>query len=356
MANAITQKVRVLVVDDSAYIRKVVSEMLNNSPQIEVVGTARNGADALDKTAELKPDVVTLDIIMPEMDGVEYIKTQMARRAVPVVVVSIASMEGNRAMEAMEAGALDFVQKPTALAVEAVYEIADDLVTKVVTAAGVPLDKLPVARSETPPSKSTVKVDLDIGPIDAIVLGISTGGPQALRQIIPSLPGDFPLPIAIMLHMPKGYTGPFAKRLNEISALNVIEARDGDEMAPGRVLLAPAGQHLSLMPGTNPGQVIAALSQSPTEHPHRPAADVLFQSAADIYGQKLLGVVMTGLGNDAKTGAAWIKAKGGYIITEAEESCVVYGMPRSIVEAGLSDHSLHLDQMDAALIEAAKIR
>ena len=353
MHHAQNQKIRVLVVDDSAYIRKVVSAMLNSSSQIEVVGTARNGIDALEKTAVLKPDVVTLDLIMPEMDGVGYLKQQMAKQPLPVVVVSIASMEGRLAMDAMEAGALDFVQKPTALAVDAVHEITNDLVSKVIAAAGVPLGKLPDANPFSPSPVHQESLTLQIGPVDAVVLGISTGGPQALRQIIPRLPGDFSLPIAIVLHMPEGYTGPFANRLNDISALTVVEARDGDVMLPGQVLLAPAGQHLFLKRDPQQGQVIAALSSHPQDLLHRPSVDVLFQSAAEVYEEKLLGVVMTGLGNDAKTGAAWIKAKGGTIITESEESCVVYGMPRSIVEAGLSDYSLHRDQMVNALLAAA---
>ena len=348
-------KIRVLVVDDSAYIRKVISEMLNKHPQIEVVGTARDGKDALEKTAQLNPDVVSLDIIMPEMDGVEYLQAQMPRKPLPVVIVSIASMEGQRSIEAMEAGALDFVQKPTALAVESVYEIQNDLVSKIITAANIPLGKLPALASTIEPLSSPPKVGLKIGAVDAVVLAISTGGPQALRQIIPSLPGDFPLPMAIVLHMPEGYTGPFAKRLDDLSQLSVIEARDGEEMAPGRVLLAPAGMHLALIKGKQQGQVIAALRKQPADHPHRPAADILFQSASEIYGERLLGVVMTGLGDDAKTGSAWIKAKGGYILAEAEESCVVYGMPRSVVEAGLVDQQFPLDQIAAALIEAGSI-
>lgn len=353
MHQANNQKIRVLVVDDSAYIRKVVSAMLNSNTQIEVVGTARNGIDALEKTAVLKPDVVALDLIMPEMDGVGYLKQQMAKRPLPVIVVSIASMEGRRAMDAMEAGALDFVQKPTALAVDAVHEIANELIAKVIAAAGVPLNKLANADPPSFPLVHKEPLALQIGPVNAVVLGISTGGPQALRQIIPRLPRDFSLPIAIVLHMPEGYTGPFANRLNDISALTVVEARDGDVMLPGQVLLAPAGQHLSLKSDSRQGHVIASLSKHPQDSLHRPSVDMLFQSAAEVYEEKLLGVVMTGLGNDAKTGAAWIKAKGGYIITESEESCVVYGMPRSIVEAGLSDHTLHLDQMVNVLLEAA---
>jgi len=339
--------VRVLVVDDSAYIRKVVSEMLMRDPQIQVVGTARNGRDALEKVAILQPDVVTLDLIMPEMDGIGFLKEQMKRRVLPVIVVSIASENGELVLQAMESGAVDFVQKPTALASERVYEIQEDLIARVKTAANIQPERIPTALA-IPAAPFPAPVPR-AGQVDAVVLGISTGGPQALAQLIPALPADLPVPMAVVLHMPVGYTALFAARLNEISRLEVIEAAEGDEMRPGRVLLAPAGQHLSLR-RTLDGRVVTALSLRPLDTLHRPSVDVLFKSAADVYGRRLLGIVMTGMGNDGASGAAWIKAQGGTIIAEAQESCVVYGMPRAVIEAGLADFIVPLQGMAEAIL------
>ncbi|HVK08897.1 MAG TPA: CheB methylesterase domain-containing protein, partial [Gemmataceae bacterium] len=183
-----------------------------------------------------------------------------------------------------------------------------------------------------------------------IVIGVSTGGPQALKQLIPRLPADLPVPVVMVLHMPVGYTELFARSLGEASRLPVAEARDGDPVRPGRALLAPAGYHLSFTRGPD-RDVKTRLSLKPLDLPHRPAADVLFQSAADVYGDRALAVVLTGMGNDGTKGAAWIKAQGGRVFTEAEETCVVYGMPRAVVEAGLSDREAPLNRMAEAILE-----
>lgn len=341
--------VRVLVVDDSAYIRKVVSEMLRSDERIQVVGTAVNGRDALEKVSSLQPDVVTLDMIMPELDGVGFLREQMKRRPLPVVVVSIASEHGEMVVQAMEAGALEFVQKPTALATEKILSIQQDLIQKVLAVANVSTDKLPVLIETRRP---VVPETITAAPnVDAVVLGISTGGPQALSALLPQLPGNFPVPIALVLHMPLGYTELFAARLNEISALEVLEARDGLEMRPGRALVARAGLHLKLQRQPD-GRVTALLDPRPTGVLHCPSVDVLFQSAAEVYGERLLGVVMTGMGNDGMLGSGWIKARGGRIIAEAEESCVVFGMPRAVIEAGLADQIVPLHRIAHAIREA----
>jgi two-component system chemotaxis response regulator CheB len=179
---------------------------------------------------------------------------------------------------------------------------------------------------------------------------VSTGGPQGLKSVIARLPADFPIPVAVVLHMPIGYTEAYAKRLDELSALRVIEAHDGDEFRPGVVFVAAAGRHLKLHREAD-GRVIARLDVRPLDTPHRPSVDVLFQSAADVYGDRVLGVVMSGMGSDGRDGAAWIKSRGGTVLTEAEETCVVYGMPRAIVEAGLSDEEVPLDRLTSAIIE-----
>jgi two-component system chemotaxis response regulator CheB len=330
-------------------VRKVVKQMLSRSPFIEVIGAAHDGEEALEMVEELKPDVVTLDLIMPHMDGVEFLRRQMAINPVPVIVVSIASESGEMALAALDAGAVDFVQKPTALATEKIFEISEELIEKVKSAAQVPLKSL-LAPQLTNSKAITVATKPQSGTLDIIVIGISTGGPQALAFLIPQLPAEMPVPIAMVLHMPVGYTEMYARRLNEQSNIEVIEAYEGAIVKPGVVLLAAAGRHLSFR-RQGDGTVVAHLDARPIDTLHRPAVDVLFQSAAEVYSDRVLGIVMTGMGSDGKQGAAWIKSHGGKIITEAEETCVVYGMPRSVVEAGLSDRSVPLTHMAQAILE-----
>jgi len=342
----VNEIVRVLIVDDSAYVRQAVRQMLARSPFIEVVGAARDGEEALEMVEELRPDVVTLDLNMPRCDGICFLRKQIARRPIPVIVLSSANENGELVMQALDAGAVAVVQKPTALATEKVFGIADDLVTtvKAVAAARVPSAGSLSRASATIPTPRATKTDI-------LVIGVSTGGPQALKRLIPQLPADFPIPIAMVLHMPPGYTELFARSLGEMSRLRVIEAQDGDAFRPGLALLAPAGYHLSCVRRAD-GAVVGRLGLRPLDTPHRPAADVLFRSAADIYGERTLAVIMTGMGSDGTQGAAWIKAQGGRIFTEAEESCVVYGMPRSAAEAGLSDRVVPLDRMAEAILGA----
>ena len=338
--------VRVLVVDDSAYVRKVVTQMLGRSPFIEVIGTARDGEEALELTASLQPDVVTCDLNMPHMDGVTFVREQMARQPLPIIIISIAAGAGEQVLAALDAGAVDFIQKPTALATERLMDMAEELVEKVKAAAKAPRRSSPRAAGEP------AKVDAFAKPrgaYDIVVIGISTGGPQALKVVIPALPADFPVPVAMVLHMPVGYTEMYARKLDEMSALRVVEASEGQAVEPGTVFLAPAGRHLSLR--RDGATVRTHLDIRPLDTPHRPSVDALFQSAAEVYGERVLGVVMTGMGSDGRDGTAWIKARGGGILTEAEESCIVYGMPRSVVEAGLSDAAIPLERIAQAIME-----
>jgi two-component system chemotaxis response regulator CheB len=342
--------IKVLVVDDSAYVRKVVKQMLSRSPFIEVIGTARDGDEALEMVEQLAPDVVTCDLIMPRMDGISFVREQMARRPLPVVIVSIAGESGEMALAALDAGAIDFVQKPTALATEKIFEVSDELIEKVKAAAVVSMKHL---HPQVTPEADTAPIPLlaaRAGLVDIIVLGISTGGPQALKYLIPQFPADLAVPVAVVMHMPVGYTEMYARKLNEMSRLTVIEAREGDTVAPGVLLLAPAGRHLSFR-RNGQGEIVTHLDTRPFDTPHRPAVDVLFQSAAEMFRSRTLGVVMTGMGKDGCQGAAWIKAQGGMVFTEAEESCVVYGMPGAVVEAGLSDRSIPLDRMAQSILE-----
>jgi two-component system chemotaxis response regulator CheB len=341
-----TAPVRVLVVDDSAYIRKVVREMLSRSPALEVVGAARDSEEALELVEQLHPDVVTCDLIMPGADGVDFIQRQMSKRRLPIVIVSMAGESSERVLSGLDAGAIDFVQKPTALATEKIFEVADELIAKVTAAAGASMRQPAQAQAR----REAIAATTFRNRYSVLAVGVSTGGPQGLKSVIARLPADFPIPVAVVLHMPIGYTEAYARRLDELSALTVVEARDGEEFRPGVVLVAPAGRHLKLQRESD-GRVVARLDVRPLDTPHRPSVDVLFQSAAEVYGERVMGVVMSGMGADGRDGAAWIKARGGTVLTEAEATCVVYGMPRAVVEAGLSDEEVPLDRLTAAIIE-----
>lgn len=342
---------RVVVVDDSAYVRKVVREILSRSPFLEVVGTARDGREALDLIAELNPDVVTCDLNMPELDGVGFVREQMLRRPVPIIIMSVANETAEAALEALDAGAVDFVQKPTALASEKIFEVSTELIEKVKAAGQISLSRVgpsappPVAKIGEPVAQIAGSHSVDI-----VVIGISTGGPQALKRLIPQLPADFPVPVVMVMHMPVGYTEMYAAKLNEVSHLEVSEAAEGDEVKTGRVFLAPAGRHLFVRREAD-GRVVVHLSAKPFDTLHKPSVDVMFQSVADVYGGRVLGIVMTGMGSDGRQGAAWIKAQGGLVFTEAESSCVVYGMPCVVNEAGLSDKSVALEDMARSIRE-----
>ena len=346
--------VRVLVVDDSAYVRKVMREMLSRSPFIEVVGAARDGQEALEMVEELKPHVVTCDLIMPVLDGVGFVREQMRRRPVPIIIMSIADENAEMALTALDAGAVDFIQKPTALATEKIFEVASALIEKVKTASQISLKRIEPAGVATTEagtaSGAQHKLVVGTRSVDVLVIGVSTGGPQALKRLIPELPSDFPVPVGIVMHMPVGYTDMYAQKLSEMSALRVKEAAEGDVLSPGLVLLAPAGRHMTFR--TRPdGSVVAHLDARPFDTLHRPSVDVMFQSAAEAFRGRVLAVVMTGMGSDGKEGCAWIKSQGGMVYTESEESCIVYGMPASVVAAGLSDRSLPLNRLAQAIRE-----
>jgi two-component system chemotaxis response regulator CheB len=309
--------------------------------------------EALELVETLRPDVVTSDLVMPELDGVRFVTEQMLRRPLPIVVMSSLDGSGAMALAALEAGAVDFIQKPTALASEKMLQVRSHLIETIKAAASVGPDKLAVRTAAKHQSETNVWTAAASGSarLDLIAIGISTGGPQALRFLIPQLPADFPVPIAIVMHMPVGYTELYAEKLNDISAVEVSEAREGDELRPGVALLAPAGKHLYFRRQAN-GDVAARLSLRPHDTPHRPSVDVMFEAAAETFGKRTLGIVMTGMGSDGTKGSAHIKGCGGTIFAESEESCIVFGMPRSVVEAGLADRTVRLDDMAQILLEA----
>jgi len=337
--------IRVLVVDDSAFARKVIREVLDGQDGVEVVGTARDGLDALEKIAELAPDVVTLDLVMPNLDGVGVLRAlaDLAKRPA-VVIVSMTDEDSELGVTALQNGAFDIVKKPTALATAQLYDLGRELRAKVVDAARRPWPRvLPVVRPQMDAPLVAKRTSL-------LVVGASTGGPQALTLLLRSLPGTFPVPIAIVLHMPEGYTEAFARRVDGESDLEVMEAREGLALKPGRAIVARAGLHL-VLEADGDGWV-SRLVSSPKTTPHRPAVDVLFRSAAAVAGGGALGVVLTGMGDDGLAGARAIREVGGRVLTEAESSCVVYGMPRAVFDAGQSSGVAAIESMPGLILQS----
>lgn len=338
--------IRVLVVDDSAYVRKTLGAILAQDGDIEVVGFAGDGEEALAQVDRLRPDVVTVDLEMPLLDGVGFIERQMARMRLPIVVVSSVDPSGRLAGASMKAGAAEFVLKPTRLANSRLLEIGKDLLHKVRLVAEIPPERLMLEAAEggSPPADAGFRPE-------AVVIGLSTGGPQLLHAFLPRLPRQLPFPLAIVIHMPVGFTASLAERLDASSQIEVVEAEPGAEMKAGRCLIARAGQHLRLR--SCGGKVRAELAFHPMELAYRPSVDVLFESAASCYGSRLLGLVLTGMGQEGREGAAWIKAAGGRIYTQTEASSTVWGMPRAVKESGLSDGEVSPSQIVPLLLQLA---
>jgi len=351
--------IRVLVVDDSAFARKVLRETLTLSPALEVVGVARDGLEALEKIAELKPDVVTLDLIMPNLDGLGVLRALPTVGAPRVVIVSISDGDSALGIEALQIGAVELVQKPTALATDRLYELSAELVAKVV-AAGRSRPRAvsqiaagaPAAANNSPGVAGGERHVLAAATssVELIVIGTSTGGPQALTRLISALPAGLPCPVAVALHIPAGYTETLAKRLDDASAVQVFEASEGAPLLPGTVAIARGGMNLRVR-GV-PGALTGHLDRTPTGSPFSPSVDALFESAAATVGSRVLGVVLTGMGNDGTEGARALIGRGARILTEAESSCVVYGMPRAVVEAGLSTGTAPLEQMVDKILDS----
>ncbi len=336
--------IRVLVVDDSAFARKVLRETLSARPGLQVVGVARDGLEALEKIAELQPDVITLDLVMPNLDGVGVLRALRALSAPGgphVVIVSISDSDSALGIEALQLGAFDLVQKPTALATDRLYELSGELIAKVIAAASSP-------HRVVAPAPATIALPRTKNAVRLIVIGTSTGGPQALTRVLTALPGDLPCALAVALHIPAGYTEALAHRLDEACALHVFEAAEGATLSPGSVAIARGG--LNLRVRADGRTLTTHLDATPTSSPFCPSVDVLFESAAAALGPATLGVVMTGMGNDGVAGARAIANGRGRTLTESEASCVVYGMPRAVVEAKLSDGEALLEDLPQLIL------
>jgi two-component system, chemotaxis family, protein-glutamate methylesterase/glutaminase len=344
-----SDRIKVLVVDDSALMRKLIPTILARDSAIEVVGTAMDGAFALKKIEELHPDVVTLDLEMPRMDGMETLRLIMKSAPVPVILFSTHSKEGAYSTsKALALGAVDFVAKPLDAAVGHLDTIADQLIEKIKVAKRAAGHRLPqtVVADAAPLHKKGGRPA--IPPSRIIAIGISTGGPNALQFLLSQIPADFPASILIVQHMPEGFTEMFAKRLDECSPLEVQEARSGDLLLAGRVLLCPGNRHM--MVRRMPRGDMVVLTDAPHVNGHRPSVDVLFHSVAQEFSLTAVGVLMTGMGDDGAGGLGAIKAAGGMTIAQSEESCVVSGMPRSAIMKGYANRIVSLDGMAAYLL------
>jgi two-component system, chemotaxis family, protein-glutamate methylesterase/glutaminase len=343
-----TQPVRVLVVDDSALMRKLIPQMIETDGSIHVVGTAMDGNFGLKKIAELKPQVVTLDLEMPGMDGLEMLKEVMRRHRLPVIVVSSHSTKGaSITLKALSLGAFDFVAKPADVT-SRMQESARELIAKIKAAAQ--SRGIQIASAEDLPQTAPRPKLTSTGsnaPTKVVAIGVSTGGPQSLQYVLSQLPPEFPGSILVVQHMPEGFTEMFARRLDECTSLRVKEAQSGDVLHAGRVLVCPGSRHLKVK--RLPLGDVAVLSDEPRVNGHRPSADVLFRSVAEEFGSRALGIIMTGMGDDGANGLGAIKAAGGITIAQSEQSCVVFGMPKAAIERGHAMRVVDLEAMAATM-------
>ena len=352
-------KIRVLVVDDSALMRQFISDILRSDPRIEVAGTARDGKDALAQIRVIKPDIVTMDVEMPNMDGLKALEEIMKTNPIPVIMVSTMTQEGaETTLKALALGCVDFIGKPSGSISLNIKDVGREIIDKVIAASTArvrkagnfaapvkPLTPAPDFRRMTPPMIGT-------GRYDIVAIASSTGGPMALSELLPKLPKKFPVPIVITQHMPKEFTGSFAKRLNESSQIEVVEGFEGLTLKPGRAVIAPGGSHLIIK--RRQGTSVCSLSDAPPVLSVKPAANIMFLSLADEYGGNVLCVILTGMGRDGTDGAIALKKRGAYVIAESQKTCVVYGMPKAAADAGIVDEILPLNEIPDAMVRLVR--
>ncbi len=347
------KKIRVLIVDDSALIRGVMTELMSQDPGIEVIGTAPDPYVARDKIKSLNPDVLTLDVEMPKMDGLTFLQKVMAGRPMPVIMVSSLTESGcDTTLRALEIGAVDFITKPKIDVQHGLEELAETITSKIRAAAAATVRK----RTSTPVSQDRIREMAThtsmIKTTDTIIaIGASTGGTEALKELLEVLPPGVP-PIVITQHMPERFTKTFANRLNEVCQIGVKEAEEGDSVIPGQALLAPGNYHMELRRSGARYQV--TLNQNPPVNRHRPSVDAMFHSVAHYAGSNSLGVILTGMGNDGAAGMLEMKKAGAYNLAQDEASCVVFGMPKEAIKAGGVDKILPLSDLPAAMLTYLK--
>lgn len=346
------RKIRVLIVDDSIVIRRLLKDILAEDPEIEIVGTAANGRIALAKIPQLKPDLLTLDIEMPELDGLSTLP--LLRKdfpKLPVIMFSTLSERGAVAtLDALALGANDYVTKPANVGSIAagIQSVRSELIPKIKSLCPFNIASKSRSRQVSTQQHQLRRPEGKLQRCNIVVIGSSTGGPQALSHVIGKLPSNFPAPIVVVQHMPPMFTRQLASRLDQDSALEVVEAKNGDTISPGKVLIAPGDFHLEIK--RQGVSVRAMLNQAPHENSCRPAVDFMFRSAAKVFGPNCQAVVLTGMGQDGRTGAKHIVDAGGSVIVQDESTCVVWGMPRAVAEAGLASHVCPLDSISNQLI------
>lgn len=342
-------KIKVLVVDDSAFVRRAIIRMFEQSPDIQVIDVASDGAMAVELIKKLRPDVVTLDIQMPVLDGLSALEQIMKECPTPVIMLSsLTGKGGDKTLKALELGAVDFIDKSAAGGPMDIAAIARELTAKIMVAARVDLQKLRCSEGEkaTPVGRHAAAPATDT---EVVAIGTSTGGPPALQAILGKIPANFPCPILIVQHMPMGFTTSLAERLDRLSALCVGEARDGERLQPGKAYLAPAGRHMKIRRVA--GELQIWLDTEPENSLHRPSVDTLLESVATVCGRKCLAFVLTGMGKDGSVGAQAIKKGGGRVVVESEETAIVFGMPKAVMETVAVDAVIPLYDVADTIIK-----
>jgi two-component system chemotaxis response regulator CheB len=342
--------IRALVVDDSAYMRRLISNTLNELPDVEVVGSAFNGQEAISMAIRLKPNFITLDLEMPEMDGFTFLRWLMHNQPTSTIIISSAGSEEN-ILKALDIGAIDFIVKPTKKISHELISIKETLIEKISSFRNLEISKVKKQLDSRKTSKKKSKKPAFPGtesPIDLVAIGASTGGPPALQTILNQLPANFPSAIMIAQHMPPSFTRFFADRLNDSCELEVKEAEEGDEVRAGRVLVAPGGRNMVLKRSKN-GVRISLISQREQDK-FVPSVNAMMESSAEVFGTRTLGVILTGMGNDGKVGMKAIKASQGQTIAESEETAIVFGMPAEAIKEGVVDHILHLGDITEKIL------
>lgn len=345
--------IKVLVVDDSALVRSLLTEIIRDTPDMVLVGAAPDAYAARDMVNQLVPDVITLDIEMPRMDGLAFLEKLMAARPTPVVMISTLTEEGAEAtLRALELGAVDFIPKPKLGVASGIQEYAGIILEKIRAAAKVRVK--PYIKSNRPVVSGEQKLQANShlqSTEKIIAIGASTGGTEAIKDLLTQLPAAVP-GIVMTQHMPPGFTRTYAERLNKITRLHVVEAKGGERILPGHAFLAPGGHHLIVVRSGADYRV--KLSDAEPVHRHRPAVDVMMESVARVGGKNVIGVLLTGMGKDGAQGMLDIRNQGGYTLAQDEASCVVYGMPKEAVMVGGVDQVVALDKMGAVLLEKVK--
>ncbi len=356
----IRSRITVLVVDDSAFMRTALARMISSDPDLQVTGTACDGAEALEKIASLDPDVVTLDVEMPRLGGLETLRCIMAERPRPVIMVSATTVNSAEiTFKALGAGAFDYVPKQLSSQSLDIPHIQTELIAKIKGAAQSTRSHsaLPVPRKPPQPAAANDGHAFPVAPESVppriVAIGISTGGPKALEEILPLLPQDLSVPLLIVQHMPPGFTAPFAQRLNALCSVQVREATHGEVVYPGVVYIAPSGIHMTVE-RSSASRAAICLTSHPGNCPHTPSIDVLMQSVASTFKSLAMGVIMTGMGADGALGMKAIRREGGHTIGQDEASCAVYGMPRVCAELGVLQRVLSLSEIPRYIVQATR--